>query len=131
MRHGNDRRWPFRYSTKHPEERRTKNTDQDCAVDLSGHQHESEHQTKAGGLHLVISKAAEADKGSGVSHHKFRIAQSDECNEESDARRGRMLQAIGHAVDDLLADSRESEHKKQDARKENDAQGCTPWNVHA
>ena len=42
-----------------------------------------------------------------------------------------MLQAIGHAVDDLLADSRESEHKKQDARKENDAQGCAPRYVHA
>ena len=42
-----------------------------------------------------------------------------------------MLQAIGHAVDDLFADASNSENKKQNAGEENHAQRGAPRDVHA
>ena len=102
-----------------------------AAVDLPRHQDQSQHQAEACGLHFTVGKAAQADKSGGIGHHQFRVPQSDEGDEEADSGGGGMLQAIGHAVDDLLANARDGEQKKDHAGKENHAQRGSPGNVHA
>ena len=61
----------------------------------------------------------------------FAFRKPDECDEETDSGRGRMLQAIRHAVDDLFADARDREHEENNAGEENYAQRSAPRNVHA
>ena len=67
----------------------------------------------------------------GLATTSFAFRKPDESDEEADAGRGRMLQAIRHAVDDLFADARNSEHEENNAGKENYAQRSAPGNVHA
>src|SRR5277367_6949455 len=78
----------------------------------------------------MIGKTPQADKRSGIRHNEFRIPQSDKCNEEPDPGCSRMLQTIRDAVDDLLANPRNREHKKKNAREKNYAQRRPPGNVH-
>src|SRR5216683_1432900 len=42
-----------------------------------------------------------------------------------------MLQAVGHAIDDLFADARDREHKEKNTGEENYAKRRAPRNVHA
>jgi hypothetical protein len=63
----------------------------------------------------MVGKIAETDKRSGISDNKLRVPQPDKRNEETDPGGSLMLQAIRNAVDDLLTNTRNREHKKKNA----------------
>ena len=98
-----------------PDERGTKNADQDGAVQLSRHEDQSQDQAKAGSLHFFVGETAEADECSWICHHELGVAQSHERDKHSNSRGSRVLQAVGHAVDNLLANASHREHKKKNS----------------
>ena len=61
----------------------------------------------------------------------FGVAKADERDEKADARGGAVLQAIGNAVDDLLADVGERQNQKKQPGKKNDAQRRLPGHAAA
>ena len=77
------------------------------------HQDQRQNKSKTCGLHFFVGEAAEAYIGSRIGYHKFCVAQSHKRDKHSNARRSRVLQAIGHAVDDLLANPRHGEHEEE------------------
>ena len=74
-------------------------------------------KSDAGQLRFVIGEAAQADECRRIRDHQLRVAQSDERDEHADAARGRMLQAVGNAVDDLLADAGDGQNQKEQRPK--------------
>ena len=131
MRNGDPCGGPCGDPGQDAEERRAGNTQQDRAIDLASHQNESEHDAETGGEHFFRREAAEADERGGIRDYKLCVAQSDEGDEHADAGGGRVLQAVGNAVDDLFADAGDGQQDEQDPGKEHDTQRSTPGNAHA
>ena len=130
MRHGQNRRGPIRDAAQHSQQRGPDYTDQYPAVDLARHQDERQRQPEASCLHFAVGETSQADECCRIGDHEFCVSQSDECDEKPNSGRGGMLQAIGHAVDDLFAHAGDREHKEYNPGKENDAERGSPGNVH-
>ena len=79
--------------------------DEDGAADASSHEDGDQNQAGGSEQDLGIGGFAEADKGGGIGDDDFCVAQTDERDEQADARGGAMLEAVRDAVDDLLADA--------------------------
>ena len=79
---------------------------------LARHQDQRETKTETRRLHFLVGEAAEADKRRGIGNHDLCIPQADERDEHADSSSGRMLQAIGHAVHDLLANPGNGENQE-------------------
>ena len=58
--------------------------------------------------------------------HNFRIAQSDECDEQTNSGGGAEFQAIGNSIYNLLTNSRERENQKQHTGQKDDAERGLP-----
>ena len=130
MRQRKDRGRPLRDAAQHAQQSGADNPDQDCAVDLARHQEQGQHDSEAGGLHFFVGKTSQTDERGCIGHHQLGIPQPHESDKEANAGGGRMLQAIGHAVDDLLAHPRDCENQEKNAGKEDHAQRRAPGNMH-
>ena len=130
MRKRQDRSGPAGEAAQNSRERGCKNADQDSAIDLPRHEDQSQDEAEAGGLHFPVGEIAQADESSRVCDYELGIAQADESDEHSDARGGRVFQAIGHAVDNLFADAGDSQNQEEHSGKENHRQRRRPRNVH-
>jgi hypothetical protein len=82
------------------------------------------------GLHLFIGEATQAYKCRGIGNDKLRITYSHKGDEHPDSRRRRMPQAIGHAVDNLLANPRDGENQEKNSREKYYCERCAPRNMH-
>src|ERR1035438_3578388 len=109
MRHGEYRRRPTRDTAEDSEKSGAEDPKQNCAMEFSRHQDQREAEPETGRLHFLVGEAAETDKGGGIGDDQLGIPQSDESDEHSYSSGGRMLQAIGNAVHNLLA-NRSEEH---------------------
>ncbi len=128
---GDDRRGPTGDAAQHADQRGAHDADQDSAINFSRHQNQRQDQAEAGRLHVAVGKTSQADKRSRVGHHEFRVPEADECDEEADSGRGRMLEAIRHPVDDLFAEPGDGEHEEHNPGEKNHAERSAPRNVHA
>src|SRR5271157_2320754 len=99
-------------------------------MDLSGHENQRQGKPEAGGLHFLAGETAEAHKGSGIGHDELGISQTNKCDEHADSGGRGVLQAIRHAIDNLLADSRNRENQEKYARKEDYGESGPPGYVH-
>jgi hypothetical protein len=72
-----------------------------------------------------------ATKVAGIGDDDIGVAQPDERDEQTDAGGGAVFQAIGNAVDDLLANVGEREQQEQHAGKKHDAERGLPRNAAA
>ena len=78
----------------------------------------------------MIPQVSEAHESRRVRHHQVGVAQSYERNEHPNPARGGVLQAIGNAIDDLLAHARYSKNQEHHAGEKDDSQRGSPWHVH-
>ncbi len=101
------------------------------AANAAGHQDGDENESSGGEKDLRVGSFAQADEGGGIGDDDFGVAQTDEGDEEADARGGAVLEAIGNAVDDLFADFGESEDEKKQAGKKDDTESGLPGNAAA
>jgi hypothetical protein len=131
MWQGNDRGGPVGDAAQDSKQRGTKDPDQDGTVDFSRHQNQCQPEAEAGGLHRPIGEATEPDESGGVGNYQFCVPHADERDEHANPGGRRMLQAIGHAIDDLLPNTGHREYQKEAARKEHHSERRTPRDVHA
>src|SRR4051812_29411363 len=62
MRQRENRRWPTRHTSQNAEQRRCKDSNENCAFNLAHHQYEHNGEPCARQLRFVIREAAETDK---------------------------------------------------------------------
>src|SRR5580700_7022917 len=79
--------------------------EQDRAPDFACHKDRDQHQADRSENYLRIGDAAKPNERGWIRDDDLCVAKSDECDEQTDSRGGSMLQAVGNAVDDLLANA--------------------------
>ena len=130
MRHGEDRGWPVRNSAKDSEQRSAKDADQNGPMKFSRHQDESENKAETRGLHFFIGKTAETHVSRRVGDDEFSVPQTHERDKHPNARSRGVLQAVGHAVRNLFANTGYGKNKKEHAGAKNHRKRSLPRNVH-
>src|SRR5882762_2135603 len=105
--------------------------DENGAADAASHQNGDENQAQSCEENLGIGDFADADEGGGIGDDDFRVAHSNEGDEEADAGGGAVLETIGDTVDDLLADVGEREEEEEQAGEKDDAESSLPGNAAA
>ena len=126
MRQREKVRRPVAHSQRNPHQRDGDNADQDRAPDAPYHQDRDQHHAERRKNHLRIGSFPECHKRGRVRHDDVRVAESHERDEKADASSRAVFQAIGNAVDDLLANIRKRQDQEQHARKKNDSQRRLP-----
>src|SRR5258708_10225604 len=119
-------RGPLGQTERNPHNGKRQNPQQNSAADAAGHQDRNKNQADGCEKDLWIGNLAKANKCSRVRDDYFCVAQADECDEESDAAGGSVLEAIQNAVDDLLAHFREREDQTENSGKKNNAECGLP-----
>src|ERR1700730_496677 len=98
-------------------------TQQNRAAHAPNHQDRDEQKTGGGEKKLWVGSFAEADESSGIGDDDFRISQTDERDEQTNAGGRAMFQAIGNVVDDVLADVGKSKHEEEQAGQKDHTKG--------
>src|SRR5229473_395954 len=131
MRQGEKMLGPVAEAERDSSEGDGDDADEDGAADAANHQDGDENESGGGETDLRIGNFAEAHEGGGIGDDDVGVAQADEGDEEADAGGGAVLEAIGNAVDDLLADVGEGEEKKEEAGEKNDSERSLPGHAAA
>ena len=104
-------------SQRYPRDRDRDDADQNRAADAPRHQDGNQKNAHRSQNHLRVGHLPQADERGRVRHDDVRVPESHERDEKPDARRRAVLQAVGNAVDDLLAHIRQREDQETAARK--------------
>src|SRR5690242_16979137 len=104
MRQGKHLRGPVREAEGNSRKCDDEDAEKNCAGDFAGHENGGEKKSNDREEHARIGKFSEADKSGGIGHDETCVAHADEGDEETDASRSAVLEAIGNVVDDALAD---------------------------
>ena len=131
MRQGEKMRGPLTEAERNSRESDDHDAEENGAGDAARHQDGHENKSGGGEKDLWVGSLAQADEGGRVGDDDFCVTQADEGDEEADACRGAVLEAIGNAVDDLFAHFGEREKEKEEAGEKDDAEGGLPGHAAA
>jgi len=99
----------------------------DGAAYAPGHEAGDHQQARRGQDDLRVGDSAQGHVGGGMGDDDLGIAETNERDEQANARRRAVLQAVGNAVHNHLADVGEGEQKEEHAGDENHAERRLPW----
>ena len=106
-------RGPVTKSQRNAGESYDDDSEENRAANAAGHQNGDENESSGCEKHVRVGGFAKSDEGGGISDNDVRVAQTNEGDEQADAGGGAVLQAIGNAVDDLLADFDKGQEQKR------------------
>src|SRR5579859_6150986 len=126
MRQREEMRGPVAETQRNAGQRDGHNSEQNRAANSPSHENGDEQKACGGKKDLRVGHFAETNEGRRIGYDNSGVAQTDEGNEETNARGGAVFEAIGNAVYDLLANVGEREEQEEQAREEDDAESGLP-----
>src|ERR1700686_5815088 len=118
MRQREKMRGPVAETERDARQRDGHNSEKNRAANTPCHEDGDEQKSRGGKKHLRVGNFAEANEGCTIGDDNSGVAQTDERDEEANARGGAMFEAIGNAVHELLANIGEGEQQEEQAREE-------------